>query len=120
MSACGAREAHASVQMRQMRDLIGAQGAAAVGVIGPAEYPRLEEGAVDDQLTAALKQIEQAYLAFGTVELVVLLNCHPRHAPAFGGQRRALRNNESAALPRLFRNHPGRRTVYQCSTLLSA
>src|ERR1700694_2453970 len=73
--------------MGQVGDLIGAQGAAAAGVLGPAEHPGLEEGAIDDQLTAALKQIEQAYLALGAVELVLLLYRQPRHPPAFGGQR---------------------------------
>src|SRR5467141_3621020 len=48
--------------MGQVRDLIGAQGAAAAGVLGPAEHSRFEEGAIDDQLTAALEQIEQAGL----------------------------------------------------------
>ena len=73
--------------MGQVGDLIGAQGAAAAGVLGPAEHPGLEEGAIDDQLTAALEQIEQAHLALGPVELVLLLHSHPRHPPAFGGQR---------------------------------
>ena len=68
-------------------DLIGAQGAAAAGVLGPAEHPGLEEGAIDDQLRAALEQIEQAYLALGSVELVLLVHGQPRHPPAFGGQR---------------------------------
>src|ERR1700674_5442591 len=73
--------------MGQMGDLIGAQGAAAAGVLGPAEHPGLEEGAIDDQLTAALEQIEQAYLALGSVELVLLVHSQPRHPPAFGCQR---------------------------------
>src|SRR5580693_8716355 len=73
--------------MGQVRDLIGAQGAAAAGVLGPAEHPRLEEGAIDDQLGAALEQIEQAYLALGSVELVLLVHSQPRHPSAFGGQR---------------------------------
>src|SRR6266446_4895658 len=73
--------------MGQVGDLLGAQGAAAAGMLGPAEDARLEEGAVDDQLTAALEQIEQAYLAFGSVELVLLVHSQPRHPPAFGGQR---------------------------------
>src|SRR6266568_2682929 len=42
------------VQMGQVGDLIGAQGAAAAGMLGPAEHPGFEEGAVDDQLPAAL------------------------------------------------------------------
>jgi hypothetical protein len=73
--------------MGQVRDLIGAQGAAAAGVLGPAEHPGLEEGAIDDQLTAALEQVEQANLALGSVELVLLVHSQPRHPPAFGGQR---------------------------------
>ena len=54
-------------------------------MVGPAEDPGLEEGAIDDQLPAALKQIEQANLAVGSVELVLLLDRHPRHPPTFGG-----------------------------------
>jgi hypothetical protein len=62
--------------MGQVGDLIGAQGAAAAGMLGPAEHPGLEEGAIDDQLTAALEQIEQAYLALGSVELGEPLQAH--------------------------------------------
>jgi hypothetical protein len=49
----------------QMGDLIGAQGAAAASMIGPAKDTGLEEGAIDDQLPTVLEQIEQAYLALG-------------------------------------------------------
>src|SRR5437762_154457 len=73
--------------MGQVRDLIGAQRAAAAGVLGPAEHSGLEEGAIDDQLTPDLEQVEQAHFALGPLELVLLLHGHPRHAPAFGGQR---------------------------------
>src|SRR5882757_9795883 len=73
--------------MGQVGDLIGAQGAAAAGVLGPAEHPGLEEGAIDDQLGAALEQVEQANLALGSLEFIRLLDGHPRHPPAFGGQR---------------------------------
>src|SRR5580658_9791570 len=73
--------------MRQVADLIGAQGATAAGVLGPAEHSGLEEGAIEDQLRAALEQIEQAYLALGPVELVLVVHSHPRHPPAFGSQR---------------------------------
>src|SRR6267154_75936 len=52
-----------------------------------AEHSGFEEGAIDDQLTAALEQIEQAYLALGSVELVLLLHRHPRHPSTLGGQR---------------------------------
>jgi hypothetical protein len=67
-----------------MRNLIRAQRAAAAGMIRPAEHAGLEEGAVDDQLPAALEQIDQVYFAIGPVELVLLLHRHPRHAPALG------------------------------------
>ena len=72
--------------MGQVRDLIGAQGATAARVLGPAEYPGLEEGAIDDQLPAVLEQVEQANLALGTFELVLLLHHHPRHPSTLGGQ----------------------------------
>src|SRR3569832_706228 len=59
-----ARDEHqrgvARVQMREMRDLVGHHGAAATGVIGPAEHAGLEEGPVDDQLAAAVEQIGEA------------------------------------------------------------
>jgi hypothetical protein len=51
--------------MRQVGDLIGAEGTAAAGVLGPAEHPWLKEGAIDDQLPATLEQVEQANLALG-------------------------------------------------------
>src|SRR4029453_19315947 len=73
--------------MSQVGDLIGAQGAAAAGVLGPAEHPGLEEGAIDDQLPAALEQVEQAHLTLGPVELVLLLHRYPRHPSTLGGQR---------------------------------
>jgi hypothetical protein len=41
--------------MGQVSNLVGAQGAAAAGVVGPTEHPGLEESTIDDQLTAALK-----------------------------------------------------------------
>src|SRR6266496_1941896 len=50
----------ASIQMGQVRHLIGAERAAAAGVLGPAEHPGLEKGAIDDQLLASLEQVEQA------------------------------------------------------------
>src|SRR5260221_4926867 len=73
--------------MGEVRDLIGTRGAAAARVLGPAEHPRLEEGAIDDQLPAALEQIEQADLSIGPFELVLLFHQHPRHLATLGGQR---------------------------------
>src|SRR4030095_2329074 len=73
--------------MGQVGDLIGAEGAAAAGVLGPTEHPGLEEGAIDDQLPAALEQVEQTNLTLGPVELVLLLHRHPRHPSTLSGQR---------------------------------
>src|SRR6266446_10223012 len=73
--------------MGQVRDLIRAKRAATAGVLGPAEHPGLEEGAIDDQLPAALEQVEQANLTLGPVELVLFLHCRPRHPSTLGGQR---------------------------------
>ena len=55
-------------------------------MLGPAEHSGLEKGAIDDQLPTALEQVEQANLALGPIEFVCLLDGHPRHAPAFGGE----------------------------------
>src|SRR5215469_247930 len=73
--------------MGQMRDLISAKRAAAAGVLGPAEHPGLKEGPIDDQLPAALEQVEQADLTLGSVKLVLFLHRHPRHPSTLGGQR---------------------------------
>src|SRR5215467_12288647 len=73
--------------MGQMADLISAQGAAAAGVLGPAEYPRIKEGAIDNQLPAALEEIKQANLTFGPLELVFLLHGQPWHPSTLSGKR---------------------------------
>src|ERR1700729_1777201 len=73
--------------MGEARDLIGAEGATAAGVFRPAKHTGLEESAIEDQLTAALEQIEQAYLALGSIKIVFLVHSHPRHPTAFGCQR---------------------------------
>ena len=72
----------ARVQMGDVGDLVGHKGAAAAGVVGPAEHAGLEEGAIDDQLTAALEQVEQAHPAPRALERVVPLHRQPRHPPA--------------------------------------
>src|SRR5262249_3050328 len=72
--------------MGEVRDLIGAQRAAAARMLGPAEHPGLEEGAIDDQLPAAFEQVEKAHATLGPVELVLLLHGHPRHPSTLGGQ----------------------------------
>ena len=77
----------ASVQMRDMRDLVGHHRAAHAGVLGPAAHARLVEGAVDDQLAAAVEQVGEARLAIRPLEHIVLLHGHPRHPPTLGRQR---------------------------------
>src|SRR4029077_20581392 len=52
----------ARVQMGGVSDLVGYHGAADAGMLGPALHAGLEEGAVNDQLTAAVEQVEQAGL----------------------------------------------------------
>src|SRR5439155_4871757 len=76
----------ARVQMDEIRNLIGPERTADAGMLRPAVHAGLEEGAVHDQLMAALEQVEQAYLALGSVELVFLLHGHPRHPPALCSQ----------------------------------
>ena len=53
----------ARVEVREVRDLIGAERTAATRVVGPPEDVGFEESAVDDQLTAAFEEIEQAHPA---------------------------------------------------------
>src|SRR6185312_3723556 len=76
----------ARVEVGDVGDLVGTQGAAAAGVVRPPENTRLEECAVDDQLTPALEQVQQAYLATGPLERIRFVDGHPGHLPALGGQ----------------------------------
>src|SRR6185369_2495004 len=102
--------------MRQMADLIGAKRAAPAGVVGPAKHPGLEKGAIDDQLPAALEQVEQGNLAPGPVEFVGLLHWYPGHPSPLGGQgitgaRECLLLQKQPLprfLPVLLRHHRGR------------
>src|SRR5215472_16955135 len=66
--------------------LVSQHRAANASVLGPAVYAGLEECAVNNQLVAAVEQIEQACFAVGAVELVLLLDRQPRHPPALGSQ----------------------------------
>ena len=56
-------------------------------MFGPADHARLEEGPVNDQLMAAVEQVEQTSLALGALEVVLFLHGHPWHPPTLGGQR---------------------------------
>ena len=73
--------------MRGVSHLVGQHRAANAGMLGPAFHTGLEERTVNNQLTAAVKQVKQARLPFAPVELVLLFHGHPRHPPALGGQR---------------------------------
>src|SRR6202043_2485369 len=53
----------ARVQVGEVGDLVGPQRTPDAGMLRPAMYAGLKEGAVDDQLTPALEQAEQAHLA---------------------------------------------------------
>ena len=84
----------ARVQVGGVRDLVGPEGATDAGPLR-VRAARLRvrgdvrrvEGAVDDQLAAAVEQVEQARRAIRAFELVLLLHRHPRHPAALGGQR---------------------------------
>src|SRR5206468_9823960 len=52
----------------------------------PISDARLEEEPVDDQLAAALEQVEQAHRPARALEDVVLVDADAGHAPALGGQ----------------------------------
>src|SRR5271169_6614436 len=56
-------------------------------MLRPTVHAALEEGAVDDELTATLEQVEQARFALGPVERICLFHGNPRHPPSLGGQR---------------------------------
>ena len=73
--------------MCEISDLVGQHRAARAATVGPAPYAGLEEEAVHDQLASTFEQIEQAGRATRPLEAVVLLNGHPRHSAALGGQR---------------------------------
>src|SRR5205807_3091581 len=57
------------------------------GVLGPAEHPGLKERAIDDQLPAALEQVEQADLALSALERVLLFHQRPWHSSTLRGER---------------------------------
>src|SRR5437762_6691992 len=77
----------ARAEMSGMSDLVGQHRTADAGMLGPAMYAGFEQGAVDNQLTAAFEQVEQTRLTLGPVEPVFLFHRHPRHPPTLGGQR---------------------------------
>src|SRR5687767_5946030 len=77
----------ARMQVSQMRNLVSHHRTTYAGVPRPAVHSGLEEGAIDDQLTTAFKEVEQSDLSLGALEHIRLLHWHPRHAPPLRGQR---------------------------------
>src|SRR3977135_1854905 len=75
--------------MGDVGDLVGHHGAAAAGMLGPPQHPRLEKGAVDDQLTAAVEQAEQARPALRARAPVLFFHRPPPPTPAHGSRRRS-------------------------------
>jgi hypothetical protein len=77
-----------------VRDLVGEERAAHAGSLRIRAAPfrvrgdvRGVEGAIDDQLAAIIEHVEQAQRALRAVEAVLLLDRHPWHSAALGGQR---------------------------------
>src|SRR5262249_20905500 len=81
-SRCEYESGVAGVQMGKVANVVSYHGATDARMLGPAVHAGLEECTVDDQLAAAVEQVEQARLAFGAVKLVLLLHGQPRHPPA--------------------------------------
>ena len=77
----------ARVEVRRVRDLVGHHRAADARVVGPAVHSGLEERSVDDELRAPVEQVDQALLAVGRVEAVLLVDREPRHPPPLGRER---------------------------------
>ena len=62
--------------------LVGHHGTADAGMLGPAFHTGFEEGAVNDQLTAAVEQVEQARLSLEARRIRIP---SPRPPTAFAG-----------------------------------
>ena len=86
MRARHSKRRSARVQMREVGHLIRHERTADAGMLRPAVHAWFEESAVNDQLTAALEQIEQAHFAFGSVEHVFLFDGLPGHPTPFSCQ----------------------------------
>src|SRR6185503_6189243 len=110
------------VQVRGVGDLVGAERAAEAAAVGPAGHVGVVEEAVEDELLAPLEHVEQRRRAVRALEAVLLLDRHPRHPAALGGQRIAgaghlllLDQQLLAGVLPLLRRHD-RRGVHRCSS----
>ena len=90
MSGCGAREANTSVRVAgievpEIADMVGEHRAtnARTGVLntgrvcGLAVHPRIEECAVDDELTPPVGQVQEAHRPFRPLEGVLPVHGDP-------------------------------------------
>src|SRR5918996_6057061 len=127
--ARGEREARvALVQVGGMSHLVRDHRAADAGMLGPPVDAALEEGAVDDELGAAVEEVDQAELAVRPFELVFLLHRQPRLPPTLRGQRipgahqlRLLHERALArSLPLLCRHDRGRVHLETSLSLISS
>ena len=124
MSACGAREANTSVVSRAFRcarcgTWSAIERAADAAVLRPAGHAGLVEGAVDDQLAAAVEQVEQARRAVRALEA---RSPSPSPATASAGARRPARRGRgsapspSRAVARRAASHSCGETIGVCSS----
>src|SRR4051794_8007629 len=75
----------AGVQVRGVGDLVGEERAAGAPALGPAGHAWLEEEAVHDELAPAFEQVDQARGPVRSLEAVLLVDRHHRHAATLGG-----------------------------------
>ena len=87
----GCRRCHgerdvASVQEAELGDAVGDGRAARAPGVGPAVDALLEEEPVEDELATTVEQLGQRPLPVRTLEAVVVLDAHHRHALAGRGE----------------------------------
>ncbi len=76
----------AGVQVREVGEAVDEHGASATSTLGEIGNSWLEEKTIDDELSAAIEEIEQADLAVRSLELVRLVDPHHRQPAALGGK----------------------------------
>src|SRR5918993_4078171 len=76
----------ALAQVQQVAQLVGVHRAAGTAALRVDVHVRIHEEPVDDELPAAVEELEQRRVpAAGRGEAIVLLHADHRHAPALGG-----------------------------------
>jgi hypothetical protein len=85
----------AGIEVREIADMVGEHRAPNAGTamlntgraFRLAVHTRIEECAVDDQLTPAVEQIQQVHRPFRPLEGVWLVHRYPGHPPTFRSKR---------------------------------